>query len=257
MKILITGGNGYIAKSLYSKLSKKYDVNVITRTDLDLSNSEQTIKWFKNKIFDVIIHCASEGGSRLKTDTFQNMDTNLLMYYNLLQCRSSYKKFIYFGSGAELYDRENPYGSSKYVMSQSIKDKENFFNLRIFGVFDENELDTRFIKSNIKRYINKQSIEVYEDKYMDFIYMPDLIRIVDEYINKDNLPKQIDCVYNKTCSLTRIAQIINNLSDYTVDIKINKVNGKNYIGSGIQILIDFIGLEDGIKQVFEKLKNHE
>ena len=33
MKILITGGNGYVAKSLYRALSNKYDVVSITRKD--------------------------------------------------------------------------------------------------------------------------------------------------------------------------------------------------------------------------------
>ena len=40
--------------------------------------------------FDVIFHCAIIGGSRLKTDSYFEMDCNLKMYYNLHQLHSSY-----------------------------------------------------------------------------------------------------------------------------------------------------------------------
>jgi len=255
MKILITGGDGYIAKCLYKSLCDKYHVTSISRKDLDLTNGKSVIEWFSDKTFDVVIHCAVKGGSRLKKETYEIADDNLKMYYNLLSCQSRYSKFIHFGSGAELYDVDSPYGLSKHVIRKSILEKNNFFNLRIFAVFNEDELNTRFIKSNIKRYIDKEPIQIHQDKYMDFIYMPDLIKIVETYIKFDNLPKEIDCVYNKTCSLSRIAQIINDLEEYKVEVKIGQGEGKVYKGSGIPLLIDFIGLKKGIKQVYEKLKN--
>ena len=40
MKILITGGSGYIAKSLNCSLKEKYDITIISRKDLDLTNIE-------------------------------------------------------------------------------------------------------------------------------------------------------------------------------------------------------------------------
>lgn len=255
MKILITGGNGYIARSIYAEMLKIHDVSLITRKDLDLLNTQKVVEWFSDKTFDVVIHCAVSGGSRLKQDTYEVMDSNLLMYYNLLQCQPKYTKFIHFGSGAEIYNRDTPYGLSKYVIEQSMSEKNSFYNLRIFAVFDENELDSRFIKSNIIRYINGESIEIHQDKYMDFIYMPDLIAIVEKYISTNEMPKQTDCVYNKTCSLSRIAQIINDLDSHKVEILMGEGYAKNYMGSGNSLMMDFIGLENGIKEVYKKLKN--
>ena len=49
MNILITGGNGYIAKSLLSNLDNTIS---ITRKDFDLTDREATNKWFCNKYFD-------------------------------------------------------------------------------------------------------------------------------------------------------------------------------------------------------------
>ena len=57
-RILITGGNGYIASSLYSELSDIYNITLLTRNDFDLTDSVATKNWFADKQFDVIIHTA-------------------------------------------------------------------------------------------------------------------------------------------------------------------------------------------------------
>jgi nucleoside-diphosphate-sugar epimerase len=253
MRILITGGNGYIAKSLYNTLKDKYDVVSITRQDFDLTDQFETSKYFLNKYFDVVIHCAVSGGSRLKQETWRDMDDNLKMYYNLLNCRNRFEKLIHFGSGAETNAPETPYGISKRVIANSISEINNFYNIKIFGVFDENELDTRFIKGNIKRYINKESMIIYQDKFMDFFYMKDLISLVDYYINND-APKQIDCSYTGLYRLSEIANMINDLDNHKVDVQI-KEEGMTMSYYGIaNVLLNFVGLKEGIKEIYNKLK---
>lgn len=254
MKILITGGGGYIAKSLYNSLKNKYNITCITRQDFDLANFSETLKYFSNKCFDIVIHCAVSGGSRLKQETWKDMDNNIKMYYNLLSCKDKFTKLIHFGSGAETNAPESPYGLSKRVIANSILEQENFYNIKIFAVFDENELDTRFIKGNIKRYINKEPIIIHQDKWMDFFYIKDLISLVDYYINNDNMPKQIDCSYTGLYKLSEIANMVNELDEHKVDINIeNKGMAFSYYGIS-NVLIDFIGLEQGIKEVYNKLK---
>ena len=256
MKLLITGGNGYIAKSLYNSFKEKYNITIITRHDFDLTNFQLMSNFFKENYFDVVIHCASQGGNRLKKDSYADMDVNLILYYNLLQHKHHYKKFIHFGSGVETDYTETPYSLSKKIISNSISEKENFYNIKIFGVFDENELETRFIKSNIIRYIKKEPMIIHQDKFMDFFYMEDLIYLVDYYINNDNLPKNIDCTYLNSFCLSDIVNKINNLSDYKCDISILKENyDKDYIGKFTNLGIKLIGIDDGIKIVYNKLKN--
>ena len=108
MKILITGKNGYIAQSIYNTLKDKYNITSVGRQDFDLSDWGKTNEWFKNKQFDVIIHTAVVGGSRLKKEDSSIIDQNLKMYYNLLDQKDKYTKFIHFGSGAELYAQDTP-----------------------------------------------------------------------------------------------------------------------------------------------------
>jgi nucleoside-diphosphate-sugar epimerase len=254
MKILITGGNGYIAKSLYSAFKDKYDITSITRQDFDLTDSFETLKYFSNKYFDIILHCAVSGGNRLKQETWDDMDNNLRMYYNLLNCKNRFGALIHFGSGAETNALETPYGLSKKIIANSISKIPNFYNIKIFGTFDENELDTRFIKGNIKRYINKEPMVIHQDKFMDFFYMKDLISLISYYIDNDNVPKQIDCSYIGLYKLSEIASIINNLDDYKVDIQIEREGAAlSYYGTA-NVLLDFIGLKEGIRQIYNKLK---
>jgi len=256
MKILITGGNGYIAKSLYSALHTKYDITVITRQDFDLTCWAATHKFFQDKSFDVVIHTAVSGGSRLKEDSESVAMNNLLMYRNLLNHQDKFTKFISFGSGAELGNPTTPYGVSKQAIARHMLTMPNFLNLRIFAVFDENELDTRFIKSNILRYINREDMVIHEDKYMDFFYMADLITLVDHFIPKEEwLFQDIDCVYLEKQKLTDIAGMINSLSNYKVSMDIEKpASGEPYTGLWRGLPIKLVGLEQGIKKVYSTLK---
>ena len=259
MKILITGGNGYIAKNIYSSLSSKYNITAITRQDFDLTCWESTYKFFYDKTFDVVIHTATSGGSRLKEETDLVIRENLLMYRNLLNHQDKFTKFINFGSGAELNNPTTSYGISKQMIADSMFFKPNFLNLRIFAVFDDNELDTRFIKSNIQRYINREDIVIYQDKKMDFFYMKDLISLIEWFINQreEEFPiQEINCSYLEKNTLTQIAEMINSLSDYKVNIKIeNEGQGDDYCDIHPIMPFNLIGLKQGIKETYNKLKN--
>lgn len=257
MKILITGGNGYIGLSLYRAFHSKYDVSTISRMDFDLTNSLAVSEFFKNKYFDVVLHCAIVGGSRLEKDDDTVLDNNLIMYYNLLANRHHFSRFINFGSGAEISDVVGMYGLSKSIISQSILPKDDFYNIRIFGVFDENESDTRFIKSNLKRYINKEPMLIHQNKFMSFFYMEDLVSLVDFYIFKNkNLPKESNCAYAELHSLKSITDFINTLDDYEVDVLYGELGMDDDYESDIFVPkhIKCVGLEQGIINTYNKLK---
>jgi len=185
MNVLVTGANGFIGSNIVTKLrnNSKFTVFCGTRTTINLLSTHDVQKYIEDNKIDSIIHCAIEGGSRLKKDDGETFYRNILMYENLI--KSNYKLFINLASGAE-FDRINDinnmseadifvnvpkdyYGLSKNIISKSLTQFTFGHNLRIFGCFYHNELDTRFIKNNIKNYINKKPITIHQDKYMDYL----------------------------------------------------------------------------------------
>jgi len=274
MKILLTGANGFIARNLKTFfLSDSLEVSVLHRGIADLCNRQQVNDFFKDKTFDVVIHCASVGGNRTKLDDVSCVNTNLSMFYNLMEHRDKFKKFINLGSGAELDRNKHINGSSSlqncfpiddYGLSKNIIAKvglqiPNFYNVRIFSVFNHDELETRMIKNNIKKYINKENIIIHQDKYMDFFYINDLYRVLINIILNTTSPKTIDCSYPEKLKLSDVANKINNLSDYKVDVVIeNEGLGNEYRGNPsalypTNLILNIKGLDFGLRETYERL----
>lgn len=260
MKVLITGGNGFIAKNIKHLLDNSYSVDSISRQDFDLLDTNKVNEFFSDKFYDVIIHTAIIGGSRLTTDSPSIVHDNIKMLYNILGNSKHYKRLINLGSGAELAYPKTPYGMSKSVISKVIDSLDNHFNLRIFAVFNENELETRFIKSNILKYLNKDDIVIHKNKFMDFFSFNDFIKVVKMYIEVEShyLNKTFDCCYSKKYTLFDVANIINNLDSYKVDIITLDDSGMDESYTGECILrydLNYKGLENSIKSMFIGLKN--
>jgi nucleoside-diphosphate-sugar epimerase len=255
MNVLITGGNGFIAKNLRNKLIN-CNITSLNRDDLDLTDAYKTTEFFRDKKFDTVVHTAAAGVSTPTQDNIDILDQNLSMYYCLLQNQQHFNKFINLGSGAEVYGRSHPYGLSKAIIRESLLQKQGFFNIRIYAVFGYEELNTRFIKANVLKYINNQAMIIHQDKRMDFFYIDDLVSLIGRYIYEDSLPKEIDCTYNQTLTLTGVADIINSLNSHKVHININK-NGmdNDYCGVYNSVIenTNLIGLKQGIQNIYNDI----
>jgi nucleoside-diphosphate-sugar epimerase len=252
MKVLITGIDGYVGKSLCYGL-KDYNITGINRKICDLTDSNQVNSFFKDKHFDVVIHCAASGGSRLRKDSDDIFKNNIKMFENLLYEKDHYNKFIHFGSGAQYDYPLTPYGLSKKLIADMIDKTPNFYNLIIYGVFDENELDTRFIKANILKCMDDQPMVIHKDKYMDFFHMSDLIELVKVYINNNNCDKSIECKYEEVYRLTHIAEMISIVLGKVCKIKMNEEGlDKPYIGENRKLFVKG-NFKDRLKETINKI----
>ena len=122
MKILITGGSGFVGRNLIKSLKEDNEVFYPSSKELDLTNSEAVDNYFRNKYFDWVIHCAIEGGKRIKEDSLDTTYKNLSMFFNLMRNRDRYDKLINFSTGAE-FDR------SKDITGDN--DVNNHFGIKI------------------------------------------------------------------------------------------------------------------------------
>jgi|TARA_R110001583_G_scaffold59277_6_gene176405 nucleoside-diphosphate-sugar epimerase len=257
-KILITGTDGYIGKALCSSLIG-YDITCINREVCDLVDGDKVRTFFEGKYFDVVIHCAAVGGSRLTKDNRSIFKSNISMFDNILYNQSHYGRLIHFGSGAQFKKPLDYYGLSKKLIADMIDENTNFYNIIVYGLFDENELDTRFIKSNVKKCMNGESMVIHKDKYMDFFHMKDLITKVISYIesNSEALAKTYECKYKETYRLTHIVEMIALILGKTAKVEVledgldnpymSNEDTEKYTSEGL----DF---EDRLKETIERIK---
>lgn len=266
MNILITGGNGNIAKMIKSHLSTHFNIINPSRTELNILDFTKLETFLNANSFDILIHTAILGGRRTKEETGEVTHKNVLMLENLLHFSDKFKMIINFDSAA-IYDRTTDilnraeeelltiptdyYGFSKYIIYKRSLAYNNFYNFRIFNIFHTNEEPDRFIKSCFIAKKNNDKVTIFEDKYFDFVYEDDFIKIVKFYLDNINnnkiLEKTINICYNKKYKLSDIAKIIIN-NDDNINI-LNKVSLHNYSGNNAKLEVlnlQLLGLEEAL-----------
>lgn len=227
MKILLTGAGGFIGKNIKLKMGQNFEIDSPTRQELDLMNLPDVSNYLKIGKYDLIIHAANVNNSRnLTTTPYEVLQGNLLMYYNLVKCKSLYEKMIYFGSGAEYdsksyipYMREeffgenipqDAYGFSKYIMARETEYNENIFDFRLFGVYGPyEEWEHRFISNAICRTLKGLPITINQNVYFDYLWIEDLINIITILMEKTLKYKHYNVCRGSSIDLYSLAKMVN------------------------------------------------
>jgi GDP-L-fucose synthase len=274
-KILFTGGNGFIGRQIIPLLEKEGWEIVRPRShQVRLEITSEVDSLFNGEKYYAIIHGAIVGGRREVEDGAGVFYTNMHMFENIFRHIKDTEIFINLDSGAS-YGRPAPveqpspehfgivipidnYGFSKYSIAKRVLNHPKGINLRIFGCFGPHEESSRFFNTNINNYIKKKNIEIFKDRKMDFIYANDLYKIISYFLSmgKNSLVRDINCVYKDKYYLSEIAEIINNLSDYNVEvIKQGSYEEYPYCGHYNNIeCIKYDGLEKGIEDCYDYYK---
>ena len=218
MRVCVLGAGGFVGKNLI----KDTDWVGVTRKDLDLTNQVEVEKYFNAHEYDVVIHCAVVGGSRLKTDDGEVIYKNLIMFENVVRVFKG--QLLYFSSGAALRGDPptDPYGLSKWLIDRRIDTISNAYSLRIWGCYGPGELPTRF--SAVCKKEGRVVID--QDRYFDFIDIEDVKEIVKQYVfSKRMMPKCCDLVYPEKKLLSEWAEIFGATWEITDSSKL----GESYI----------------------------
>jgi GDP-L-fucose synthase len=276
MKILITGGAGFIARNLFEQLNNEYTVISSTRQELDLLNSKQVFDFIRNNKFDVVIHTANyDAAPKHSTkDPLKVLEHNLKMFFNIARCKDDFGKMIYFGSGAE-FGRENwipkmkenyfdqhvpsdQYGFSKYIMTKYAQVNSNIYNLRLFGVFGKyDDWRTRFIPNACCHAALNLPIKINQNRFFDHIYIGDLVQIVKWFIN-NNPPKNVfNICTGDVYDFKTLAEKIINISRKKLDILMEYEGlGQEYSGDNSLLLhekkdFNFTPIDESIKDLYD------
>jgi GDP-L-fucose synthase len=272
MKILITGGNGFLARELASYFtSNSHNVITTNRNSLDPTNYENVKAFFEHVEVDALVHTAVKGGRRGHQENMKDMLDNLAMFHNLRSFSHKYKVMFNFGSGAE-FDRtkniskaEEPnifnslpadyYGLSKNLISRDIIQKcDNAYNLRLFGCFGVNEEPQRLFKATHDRFINGKDAVIHQDRWMDYFYAQDVGKVIEHIFENraDNIPKDINLCYREKYKLSDYVNKIKNLMNVDLGVIIqDNTYAYSYDGNAerLQSLnINLHGLEKGLQE---------
>lgn len=255
MKILITGGSGFIGRNLKEQLADKYQVAAPASSELNLLDEDVIFEYLKNGKFDVVMHAATWNATiNSPKDTTKVLENNLKMFFNLVRCRNYYGKLIYYGSGAE-YDRRHwvpkmeedyfdthvpadGYGFSKYIMRKYAEKSENIYNLCLFGVFGKYEdWEIRFISNACCKALWNLPITIRQNVLFDYLYIEDLVKITEWFIKNVPLRNTYNICTGKTHDLFVLAEKVLSVSGKELEIKIEKGGlGREYSGYNSRLL---------------------
>lgn len=264
MKVLITGGTGFIGRNLKEQLSDRYRISAPASSELDILDDRNVFEYIKSNNFDVVIHAATWNATRNSAkDLTRVSHNNCKMFFNLARCNDYYGKMIYYGSGAE-YDRlhwipkmkegyfdthvpVDEYGFSKYIMRKYAEKTKNIYNLCLFGVFGKYEdWQIRFISNACCKAVWDLPITIKQNVYFDYLHVDDLVKITEWFIENEPKVRHYNVCTGKTFNLLTLAEKVLSASGKDLDIRVAKEGlASEYSGDNARLISEIGGYEFG------------
>ena len=273
MRILITGGSGFIGRNLAEQLASTYEVLAPSSAELDLLNAQAVREYLSTHRFDVIVHAAAARSNRRVAAPPDLLDRNCRMFFNLVRNEGRFGKMIHFGSGAE-YDKTglparvkedyfdtrvptDPYGFSKYICAKHIERSERLVELRLFAVFGRYEDYTvRFISNACCRALKGLPIVLRQDIVFDYLYIKDLVKLTMWFIENNARHKAYNVCSGRPVALTELARMIARVSGRSPNVSVlTEGMGPEYSADNSRMLAEmgeyqFWDLEAAIRDLY-------
>ncbi|EKD58289.1 MAG: NAD-dependent epimerase/dehydratase [uncultured bacterium] len=281
MRVLITGGQGFIARNLFEQLQPGYTLMCRNRHELDLLQSDEVHDFVRQNRFDVIIHTATYDAApeHSNKDPAKVLENNLKMFFNLARCEDHFERMIYFGSGAEFgreywkprmsedyFDQHVPldqYGFSKYIMTRYSLSKSKIINLRLFGVFGKyDDWRVRFISNACCYAALGLPIKIHQNRNFDFLYVDDLVRIIQWFLHNEPQRNVLNVCSGSVLDFKTVAEKIIRISGKSLKIEmVGEGFGQEYSGDNSKLLnelkkFEFSDIDESIKSLYQWYYDH-
>jgi UDP-glucose 4-epimerase len=260
MKILLTGGAGFIGRNLAEYLRRSHEVLTPTRAELDLSDANALDRWFAKNEVDAVVHGAVRPGHRNAPDPTRQLWSNLRMFFGLMRNADRFGRLVFLSSGA-VYDIARPqirvaedqlglslpadeHGLSKYVIAQYLDQMHratagtiDVVELRLFGVFGKHEdYAIRFVSNAICKALFDLPITLRQNRTFSYLYIEDLGPIVERFLGGRHTEAAYNVAPDWTDDLRDLAELVRARSGKDLSILVGEPgNGLPYHASNSRL----------------------
>jgi nucleoside-diphosphate-sugar epimerase len=246
MKIFVTGSAGFIGGKLVKYFqSQGHNVVHPVRSELNLADFNQVDKFFDEQNIDVVVHCAVAGRTNMSGQDLAISGENVIMIRNLYSNKHKFKRLVNVASGYEFdhinnnvdlipeHEIENifpqaSYGMGKNIVSRIVRGVDDWVNLRLFGMFHEDESDARIFKK-LKSGTGPFTIDA--DRQFDFVYLEDTLPMFDLAIEGKLHHKCINLVYPEKYYMGELIKYFCEVNNVDREVIVKSVGDKNYTGA--------------------------
>lgn len=275
VRILLTGGSGFIGRHVAERLRETHEVLAPTHAELELTDAAAVGRWLATHPVDVVVHAAVKPGHRNAPDHAALLERNLRQFFNLVRCRHDFGRLVVLGSGAaygtqrslvrvteEALGEEVPvdeHGFAKYVEALSLVGDPDAVELRPFGVYGPGEdYAIRFISNACCKALLGMPVTLRQDRRFSYVWVGDLAEVIERAAGAgpDGLaPGAYNVTPGQPVSLRAIADLVVEMSGRHVPVVVaNDGLGLEYSGDGSRIAgalpdLRFTGTEEGIERL--------
>jgi len=254
--LLFTGASGFVGRNVFPILQEKgYNIIAPGRSKLDLLDTDAVRQFIKSGQFDVVLHLANPTGHNPQDVPEELFERSVRVFMALASCADFYGKMIYIGSGAEYGKHrplvqvcedsfgeelpKDPYGLSRYVMSELAKGYSNILNLRLFGCYGPGDMKHKLIPSVIEQILNGNNVVLRQDCFFDFLYVTDIADVLIYFIEHNNIYKSYNICSGKRIKITTIAEEVCHQMNVDATINCQKDGFNNeYTGSNARLMAE-------------------
>lgn len=238
MKILITGGSGFIASHLSQFYEKDYEIIKTSRND-----SSRISEILLKEEPELIFHCGAE-----IYDNDKMFESNIILTRNILEyCKTAknLKKLVILGSSSEYGRKSNPmsendvlnpetmYEGTKAACTAMASAYANTYNINIllirpFTIYGKGEKPRKFIQILLnKKQTGDKKVRISPGMH-DYVHIEDFIKAFDVILN--NNTKLFDIINIGTGVQTSnmdVMRIFEKAADYKFE-EIEYIEHKTY-----------------------------